>query len=236
MNKFLAIQHTYQGIELALFQDSRLLEKVYDDKKRASKNFIHLLTSLLKNNTCTLEDISFIAANKGPGPFTTLRVVLASVNGLGFATKKPLIGIDGLMALLQEYQDDKHSFTVALLDAFSGDVYFGIEAAGLSDRYIGYKNNVLLLEELYALYLDAQCPEAKIQFVGNGAIKYKSEIHAMFGNNAIFLDPIPEHCSIEQIGKLAFKQWNHSEGLSDQLLPMYLKQMAFKKPEKPSSF
>lgn len=231
MNKFLAVQHTYKGVEIALFQDSTLLQKVYDDKKRASKNFIMMLSSILERNNCRLDDLSFIAANRGPGPFTTLRVVLAFVNGLGFATKKPLIGVDGLDALLEEYHDAKYVVTVAMLDAFSGDVYFGIETAGFADRYKGYKDHMLLFDELQKLY-----PDTQIHFIGNGAIKYKDEIRSIFKNNAILQDPISEHCSIEQIGLIALDYWKNSEGLSNQLLPIYLKQIACKKPEKPSSF
>jgi len=231
MKKFLAIQHTYKGVEIALFNEAIVLQKMYDDKRRASRNFISMLSSLLEQNNCVLGDLAFIAANRGPGPFTTLRVVLASVNGLGFATKLPLIGVDGLDAILEEYRNTDYPVTVALLDAFSGDVYFGVETSALDDRSKGYKNITVLFEELLVLY-----PNTKMQFIGNGAIKYKKEIESLYKENAILADPMPEQCSVSQIGRMAFGYWKNAEGLTDQLLPIYLKQMAFAKPEKPSSF
>lgn len=252
MVKFLCVQHTSNGIEAALFYDNKLIDKIFEDKKRASKYFVTAIASLLENNNCNLDQISFIATNRGPGPFTTLRVVLASVNGLAFATKKPMIGIDGLDAILQEYWPEKNFVenlvTVALLDACSKDVYFGISFKNSGDNLSqedkasqengngvtkdgrknsgsqvfqenkGCKNIEILLQDLKKLFVNK-----KIYFIGNGSEKYRENIIACFGDMAIFDKIIPVCCSVEQIGKMAFEQWKKKEGLVSQVLPSYLK-------------
>src|SRR5471030_2525471 len=98
MKHYLSIQNTYTHVEMALFQDGQLINWVSEDKLRASKHFILLIAGLLQEHQIKFSDLSFVAVNQGPGPFTTLRVVIASVNGLSYATKIPLVGIDALDA------------------------------------------------------------------------------------------------------------------------------------------
>jgi len=230
MTKFISVQHTYQGVEIALFNDSRMVEKVFDDKKRASKNFVAMVSSLLGKHNCSIGDLSFIAANQGPGPFTTLRVVISSVNGLAFGAKKPLIGVDGLDAILSEFSNNSCAITAVLLDAFSSDVYFAFQHVDFVDVPKGYKNISVLLHELKSL-----SNEEDVYFVGNGSSKYKDEIVSLFADKAVFTDPIAQQSSIECVGKMAFQKWEQSEGLTDQLFPVYLKDIRIKKTV-PSSF
>ena len=185
MTKFLAFQHTHGGIEAALFQDRELLEKIFEDKKRSSKYFVSMIESLLKKCNCELGDLSFMAANQGPGPFTTLRVVIASANGLAFSCNKPLIGIDGLDAFLQEYHNETCPVTVALLDAYSKDVYFGIDYLQNPDYEKGYKNIDLFLSDLKHSF-----KSDKIRFIGNGVLKYREQITDAFADRAMFPEPL----------------------------------------------
>jgi len=226
MTKFLCVQHVQDGIEVALFQDQTIIQKVFEDKKRSSKYFVPTLNTLLQDCATTLGDLSFIAANRGPGPFTTLRVVLASVNGLALASNKPLIGIDGLDALLLEHRKPECPLNIALLDAYSKDVYYGIDYKDNPEFQKGYKNISVFLAELQN-FAKEQENNSHIYFMGNGAEKYKEDIVAIFGDKVLFGTPIIPHCSIEQVGKMAFAKWEKQEGLTDQLLPLYLKSRMF---------
>jgi universal bacterial protein YeaZ len=226
MTKFLCVGHTYNGVEAALFNDDKFIDKIFEDKKRASKYFVTNIQLLLSRNGWSLSDLSFIATNKGPGPFTTLRVVLASVNGLAFAIKKPIIAIDGLQAILQEYGLEQNMVTVALLDACAKDIYFGVSGKDLNSGLVcvntGYKNIEVFLQDLKNLYINK-----KIYFIGNGSEKYRDQIIKLFGDSVVFDEKIPETCSIEQIGKMAFYKWEKGEGLEKQVLPVYLKSVSY---------
>jgi tRNA threonylcarbamoyladenosine biosynthesis protein TsaB len=214
MIKFLAVQHTYQSIEIGLFNDKCLCAKITEDKIHASKNFIPLLNNFLKDHQLKLHDLSFLAANQGPGPFTTLRVVISSVNGLGFAANIPLVGVDGLAAFLDEQSQKNTQTTIVLLNAFAHDVYFGIQQ-GVSRR-TGCANGDALLAEI------ADIPSS-ILFVGNAVEMYRGKIEKAFGDRAIIPQPIAEHPTLEQIGINALAQWNNQQS-TKQLLPLYLKQ------------
>ena len=129
MTRFLAIQNTYEMIEMALFNEDSIVESITIDKKEATKTIVTVLNALLERNNCPLNSLDFFAVNQGPGPFTTLRVVIATMNGLAFATNIPLVGVDGLDVLCAEEQDASFPITVALLNAFNSDVYYALQVS-----------------------------------------------------------------------------------------------------------
>src|SRR5581483_212122 len=100
MATFLTIHTGYQNVELGLFQEKRCIARAREQNKRISKYFLSFLQELLSAHNVLIEDLTFIAANQGPAPFTTLRVMLASINGLSFATNIPLVGVDCLYAFV----------------------------------------------------------------------------------------------------------------------------------------
>lgn len=214
---FVAVQNTYIDIEMALFNGATILDSSSITKAQASSLILPTLDELLKRNKITLNELSFLAVNQGPGPFTTLRVVIASINGISFANQIPLIGIDALHALLIEYHDSTFPCTVALLNAFNNDVYFGINHQG-SIR-TGCMNHMALLHELRE-----QFPHQPIRFIGNGAQMYNHDIYIVLGSNGFIPNIVPQTCSINQIGLLGLEQWHEKESHSKQLLPLYLKQ------------
>lgn len=216
MIHFLVLQSSYTHLQLGLFSNQQLISTTQIDKTKASKECILILQQLLDWQKLTLSDLSFIAANQGPGPFTTLRVAISTVNGLGFATQLPLIGINGIEAFLDEYNHAEFSNTVVLLNAFGNDLYYGIQTA--QTITIGYNTVSLLLSELAQKILDDP-----ILFLGNGATLSKSLITTTFANRACFLDPNPEFVSLLHIGRMAFERWNNQENLCSQIQPLYIK-------------
>lgn len=216
----LAIQHTYDSIEIALFKNNTCLEKISENKIYASKQLIPLLDNLLRKHQLQLQNIQWIACNQGPGPFTTLRVIIATVNGLSFASSIPLIGIDGIKALIEEHQDSNYEITIALLDAFNKDIYFAVQEQHKTISS-GYKNIDLFCKDI------ASFKQKKILLMGNGAMLYKNELHQTLGNNIHILENA-NTCSIEQIGFLGYEKWRTQTDISNQLFPLYLKHQMYK--------
>lgn len=217
MTSFLTLQNTYHDIQLALFREQRIVATASASKIDASRMLIPLTSSMLAENDIQISELKFIAANIGPGPFTTLRTVLASANGLSFATQAPLIGIDALDAMLQEHLSATNTALVVLLNAFNRDVYFATRS-GSGKIQKGCMNIDAFLAEL------AQSNStSSLQFVGNGTTLHKDLILKTFGSHAIISNPIPEAPSIETIGLIALAQWERQENLVSQLMPVYLK-------------
>jgi len=232
MTRFLTIQNSYTDIQLALFEGTKIVDSTSANKIAASRMLIPLAASLLSKNQIPLSQLKFIAANMGPGPFTTLRAVLASVNGLAFATGLPLIGVDALDAMASEslnklkLSDPVRSEAlrdhpertpfIALLNAFSQDVYFAISHNNQTHR--GCQKIQTLISEL-AITI----PTGPLQFVGNGTSLHKDLIIQTFGARALISDPILEAPSIETVGLMALDKWQRQEDLVGQLMPIYLK-------------
>lgn len=217
MTSFLTIQNTYHDIQLALFQGPQIVATANANKIAASRMLIPLASSILSKNNTPLSELKFIAANLGPGPYTTLRTVLTSVNGLNFATHVRLIGIDALDAMLQENSPAAKMPMVVLLNAFNQDVYFATQSAP-GEIQKGCMNIKALLAHLAHI-----SPENPIQFVGNGTALHKDLIVDTFGSRTVITDPITEAPSIETIGLMALAKWDRQEGLASQLMPVYLK-------------
>ena len=214
MATFLAIQNTYTHVQMAICTPQAMSTPLLLDKTVASKECIPALEKLLKDNACSFDELSFIAVNQGPGPFTTLRVVISTVNGLSFARKIPLIGVNGLEAFAHEYPQTNK---VILLNAFGGDVYYLVDAYGI--RYSGVASINIILQEIVQ-----KIPDNPILFLGNGVNLHSTLISATFGDRAHIPNPLPEVASLASIAQLGRTHWNAQTNISYQLQPLYFKQ------------
>lgn len=213
MALFLAVHARYKDVQLGLFKDENLIELASDESKKISKNFISLLDSMLKKHALTFSSLAFIAAHQGPAPFTTLRVCLTTVNGFAFATGVPLIGVNGLKELVDEHKR-ADAITVALLNAFSQEVYYGIDDPFNRITSYGYAPAEAFIKEL------AQKYQSDLSFVGNGIELYEQSLQQAFGDRARFLSP--DIVSLETIAQASLEKWKRDE-TDHQLMPIYLK-------------
>ena len=246
MHSYIAIQNTYEIFEIALFINNKLVDKQREDKHNTSKLFIPLLDELLTKNNAKISDFDFCAVNCGPGPFSTLRSIIASVNGLHFATNIPLISIDGLEATFLEFYDNNYENTVVLLNAFNNEVYYLI-ADGKQIVSKGYQKIDTFLNsvrnastssgrtERKTIFYSNSNPvrpepvegnERLIHFIGNGVTLHQPLIRETFGNNAVIKKPNPSMCSIEMIGKIGLEKWLLKQGATGYVMPLHLKKHA----------
>jgi len=216
MYTHIALQSTYQSLEIALFNDKILCDFIQEDKQHTSSLLIPRLQQLLERNNLALNDISFCTVNCGPAPFSSLRSVIASANGLFCATKIPLISVDGLKATFLELYDPAYEYTIVLLNAFNNELYY-LLAQEYQIIQTGYKESTILLQEF-----KNKLPSTPIHFFGNGVALHKKLIEEIFGENAIINNSI-EYCSIKQIGLLGLQKFESDEYLLTHLLPLYLK-------------
>lgn len=226
---YLGIQATYNTTDIALFEDEKCLEQFFRADLKASSHLIPYLDSLLRNNGKTLSDLAFIALDKGPGAFTTLRVTIATLNGVAFAHKIPLIGIDGLEALTHELlcslpipQANLSTTIVTLLNAYSNDVYFmisDIKNGSTTTVDYGCQNIDIVLESLASKIF-----EQKIFFTGNGALLHQERITKKLSLLEILPTPTASAKTIACLGFIDFMQ---QKNCSDKILPNYVKTQIF---------
>jgi tRNA threonylcarbamoyl adenosine modification protein YeaZ len=218
----LLMQTTYDCLEIGLSTDNTLMCQVSADKKVASKEIIIYIQSLLDTHGMTLSDLSFIAVNQGPAPFTSLRVVITTANGISFGSNLPVIGIDGLQYFLDEHQSQSYPATIALFNAFNNDAYIGFYDADHVFQSMVHPIEIGLqrIKELY--------PNQTVRFIGSGVPFFASAIAQIFDHNAHIPNPLPAYLSLGYMAPTAFDYWQKRD-VTSQVLPLYIKTIQYKK-------
>ena len=200
------MQYTYEYIEIGLYQDLICIAHAQEHKFKASMMLIPMIDSLLKNNNMQSSDLDYIAVNVGPGPYNTLRALIATANAIAFATKIPLVSCNAL-SLITDFYKQENVQTVALLQAFAGHVYFK------HNQMQGYST----IQDLLT-HLDS---DKRYYFVGNAAIQYKKELQALFSNAICSSDILfPE---ISLCAKQSLDDFSKQK-IQSELHPLYLHQ------------
>ncbi len=229
MTKFISIDGNYSILSLALWQDNQCIKHLEHTQGSTSAHLIQLVDWLLSQAQLTLQDLDFIAANHGPGAFISLRVVLATVNGLNFARQIPLIGIDGLEALHHAAENrivsspDQQTLIVSLLNAYGNDVYVLVKQAHHTEHLI--KDCIKIDTLLSWLASKYQCE--RVLFVGNGAQLHTQTITAQQKASWHIMPSLETEAVSQQIGRLAYLQWQADKITHGPLQPFYLKTQFF---------
>jgi tRNA threonylcarbamoyl adenosine modification protein YeaZ len=221
MPYFLLMQASYYTYQVGLAKDTLLIDSITQDKQLTSSELIPSIDTILRRNNSSLNALSALGVNKGPGPFTSLRVGVTAANGIAFAQQLPLIGINSLEALLEQEADAAYPFTVALLNAYHKDIYYGYRLPD-GTLEMGCMNGTEFLKNLYNHY-----PTTPIRFIGDGVNQMRLEIAALFPETGFIPDKLPLECSLETIAQLTAHTFaQHPEPLF-HLTPLYLKQLAY---------
>ena len=217
---YLLLQADYENIVAGLCLNGEVISTVLVHKMDACKKLMVSVVTLLESHQVSFSDLEYIAVNQGPAPFTTLRIVVTTANALSFAHKVLLVGIDALQALGQEYIHSKIP-VVALLNAFSQDVYFSIVDSKKIETGCGKYD--LVLQQLTSRF-----GGQPVLFVGNGVDLYRDPILAQLPQ-VEFLAPNPGYVSFSHVAGIANRQWLDKVGISETVLPLYLKIQVYPK-------
>jgi tRNA threonylcarbamoyl adenosine modification protein YeaZ len=228
-DRVLVVTGPYKDLTVALYEGEQ--EQIIRTKKqaRASKDLIPLIDELLASQGWRLGDLTYIAANTGPGAFTSLRVVLTTLNGLATAVDVPFVSCDGMEALdtqivdaaIAEGWDTLAPVQVVLLNAFNNEVYY---------RVVSWENQEPIIEPGYDDVADVVTAlnsfEADKVAVGNGIIAYRDYLseHLMDTEYLPLLEP-----SAQALHTQSRARWRVANEPEYELKPAYLKTQTFKK-------
>ena len=214
----LGLQATYTHSDVGIFKDGKLILNAEKDKTLASRELIPLCAALLMEVGISLKDVSYIAINQGPAPFTTLRTVITTANGLAYATKIPLVGIDGLALLLDESLQ-RYTGTpqtpVVVLHAFGNDVYCGYQQPD-GTSFFGCLSLPECIEQL------SKNSAKTYVLVGNGALMHRELFKNALGDRVVIPEIVQPYASITALGEHAWQDWQ-AKKTTPQVQPLYLK-------------
>jgi tRNA threonylcarbamoyladenosine biosynthesis protein TsaB len=124
----LALDTTTVPGSAALWRDGVVSIQEGDPSRPASRRLPGDLLALLAEPGLAATDVDVFAVASGPGSLTGLRVGIATVQGLAFATGKPVVGVPALEALaVQAWQRGAApagTLVGACMNAFRGEVYW----------------------------------------------------------------------------------------------------------------
>jgi len=122
---------TSTRVAVGLARDEQVLRRgLFGDDRSHAELLTPAIEQLLTDAQLSLTDITRIGVGIGPGPFTGLRVGIATAQTLGLALGVPVIGVCSLDALALQYQAAGEF--VAVLDARRHEVYWArYDATGL---------------------------------------------------------------------------------------------------------
>lgn len=179
----LALDTTTRTGSCAVARDGAVLREAGSDAARPPAARLPAdLMALLEESGFTLDDIDVFAVATGPGSFTGLRIGIATMQGLAFASGKPLIGISGFDALATIAGPGR---VAALIDAWRGEVYAAVYDSGQPMLSPVVQRPEPLLEVLAAEGAGA----GPITFIGDGAETYRGVIAATLGSRARIVAP-----------------------------------------------
>ena len=218
MSLVICIHNRYNSVESALAHGTQVLAASSIAKELASAQLIPAIDNLLKTNNYQLSDLSHIIVNQGPAPFTTLRTIIVTANGIAFAHKTPLIGVDALDAFMSEYSQNIETPCIVLLNAFNKAVYYGFKDPQTQKTLKGYAPIESCITMIQSMYNNIP-----LRFLGNGTQLYRTEIETAFGSMALIPEPLPLTPSLQAILNLGINQLHKGEGITHFLEPLYLK-------------
>lgn len=201
--KILALETSCDIASVALLEDNNLiLELKETSPKNHSEALMPLISRLLTETKCSLNDIDLFACDNGPGSFTGIRIGLSTVKAFCDVKNKPCVSVSSLEALAYTNLT-KNGIICSMIDAKHSNIYFGMFE--VNDKHFekicdfGFSNIDDFLHKLNSL-------KKKIFFVGNCGILYKDMIKSYLKNDVCFLEDTL--VSSKYVGLSAFDKYN----------------------------
>ncbi|WP_155153378.1 tRNA (adenosine(37)-N6)-threonylcarbamoyltransferase complex dimerization subunit type 1 TsaB [Curvivirga aplysinae] len=126
MTLLLALDSACASCSAAVWQDGEVLAHKFEDMPRGqSENLMPFVAEVMKKSSIDFPDLDVLAVTVGPGAFTGIRICLSAARGLALATKKPLVGVTTMEALLvaQDLSNFQGALVAVVIETKRMDYY-----------------------------------------------------------------------------------------------------------------
>jgi len=97
----LGIDTSTDNCSVVLLTDNQVIERNEIAKSAHSEKLIQFISEILEEANITVEELTCIGVNIGPGSFTGLRIGLSTAKGLAFPHNIPILPVKSLPVLVQ---------------------------------------------------------------------------------------------------------------------------------------
>lgn len=161
----LALESSALTASVAVCDGERLLgEYTLNNGNTHSETLLPIVESLLKFLKLSVSDVDLFACSVGPGSFTGIRIGVATLKGLAFASEKPCVGVSTLEAMAYNLSVP-NGLICPVMNARRKQVYAALfrEKDGNLERLM--PDSAISIEELDKLLADYNEP---VYLVGDG--------------------------------------------------------------------
>jgi tRNA threonylcarbamoyladenosine biosynthesis protein TsaB len=169
----------------------------------ASDNLMPLIERALADAGIGLPEIDAFAIGAGPGSFTGLRIGMATLKGLAFATGKPVWAVSSLEALamtLPAAEATAEILVAAVINAMRGEVFAGWFRRQGPDRIEGLGDERVMTPAELVTW-SSELPPGPRVLVGDGAVLHHTELSSVGPIRDAITTP-----SAEAVGRLALSR------------------------------
>ena len=222
----LALDTTTRSGSAAVVRDGAILrEHTGDASLTHGQRLPGELMQLLEAAHVKLADVDLFAVAAGPGSFTGLRVGIATVQGLAMATGRRVVPVSVLDALARAARNAALTATggerdcdiATWMDAQRGEVFAAIyDPSSLAPIVEPTSASPAATLEAWGSHAAAR----RLQFIGDGAFRYRDEITARLGARAEIVGEVPPLAGI--IGAIAHERASLAV-LPHAVVPIYIR-------------
>ncbi len=233
--RVLALDTTTRAGSVALIEDDRVIAEHAGDPARShAERLPGDLVRLLEEFGRAPSDVDVFAVAAGPGSFTGLRIGIATMQGLAFVCRRPIVAVSVLDALAQQAARDLSpgSLVAAWMDAHRHEVFSALYRVSDAPAFTAER----LVEEEAARAGDPAATLARWAslasltslmpgpgesvFAGDGAETYASLISARSGNARV----VPAPAVAATIGLMAVLRATRGETVDPAgVQPIYVR-------------
>jgi tRNA threonylcarbamoyladenosine biosynthesis protein TsaB len=227
MTLVLALDTTTPAGSVALVDDDRVDEERRGDPSRThAERLPGEILTVLAARGLSVPDVDLFAVASGPGSFTGLRIGIATIQGLAFVRRRPVVGVSALDALACAAGAGVSAGTLVAtwMDAHRREVFTALyrvsDAAPFAlDRLIEI-DAAAVGDPAATLARWAAHGAAAAVFVGDGAVLYEDVIRGEAAE-AVIVPPLP---IAGAIGRLALGRARAGNAVDPAgLRPLYVR-------------
>lgn len=228
MTRILAVDTSTEACSAALYDDGRIFCEKEVAPQGHTRFLLPMIERLLKIQGLSLQDLDCLAAGRGPGSFTGVRIGVSMAQGLAFGAGKPLVGISDLEVLaFTAFNDTASGKAVAAIDARMGEVYIGVyERDSRGFPVLLGEERVLAPEKALAAVRELIGDDEVPAVIGTGFGAYPEMVGAL--NGVRTGESLPW---ADSLVRLALRDWELSLAQPpEEVLPVYIRdQVTWKK-------
>ncbi len=214
--KILALESSAKAASCAVLEDGILIAQYFQSSGLThSRTLMPMVEDMLKNLEINLDDIDLIAVAKGPGSFTGIRIGVAAVKGMAWASGKPVCGVSTLEAMASQVMW-WHGVICPVMDARRNQVYNGKFEVRDGKLVRLCDDRALSVEELEN---EIKGSEKPYLFVGDGALLCYNCLKTKEYNISI----APENLRLQTAYGVGCVAQNNTGDSGEKLVPSYLR-------------